>query len=65
MANILIVDDEEQIRRLLDRTLLRHGHKCTLAANGLEARKYLAYLLQLSHFRSRMITLFWILRRDA
>jgi putative two-component system response regulator len=42
MANILIVDDEEQIRRLLERTLSRHGHACIQAANGVEARKCIA-----------------------
>ncbi len=40
MAKILIVDDEEQMRRLLNQTLSKHGHTCTLAANGVEARKY-------------------------
>jgi len=38
MAQILIVDDEEQIRRLLERTLMRNGHECTLAASAEEAR---------------------------
>ncbi len=41
MASILIVDDEEQMRRLLDRTLSTNGHACTLAANAAEARKCL------------------------
>lgn len=42
MAEILIVDDEEQMRRLLNRTLIRDGHTCVLAANGAEARQCLA-----------------------
>jgi len=42
MANILVVDDEEQIRRLLNRTISRiDGYTCTLAADGAEARKSL------------------------
>ena len=41
MASILIVDDEEQMRRLLNQTLSKHGYTCTLAANGMEARKCL------------------------
>ena len=41
MANILVVDDEEQIRRLLNRTLLRIGYTCTLATDVAEARKCL------------------------
>jgi len=38
MANILVVDDEEQIRRLLNRTLSGTEYTCTLAADGAEAR---------------------------
>ncbi len=41
MANILVVDDEEQIRRLLNRVLSRVEYTCTLAADGAEARKCL------------------------
>jgi len=41
MANILVVDDEEQIRRLLNRTLSGTEYTCTLAADGAEARKCL------------------------
>ena len=40
MTNILVVDDEEQIRRLVNRSLSRvGGYACTLAADGAEARK--------------------------
>ena len=42
MANILVIDDEEQMLNLLDRTLSRDGHECTLAKNGKEARSFLA-----------------------
>ena len=42
MANILVVDDEEQIRHLLNRMLLETEYTCILAADGTEARKYLA-----------------------
>ena len=42
MANILVVDDEEQVRRLLNRTLSGAEYTCTLAAGGAEARKCLA-----------------------
>jgi len=41
MENILVVDDEEQIRRLLNRMLSGIGYACTLASDGAEARKYL------------------------
>lgn len=42
MANILLIDDEEQMLRLLERTLARDGHNCVMAVNGTEARKILA-----------------------
>ncbi|MDQ1336624.1 MAG: Response regulator [Thermodesulfobacteriota bacterium] len=41
MSNILIVDDEEQIRRMLSRILERQGYTCTLSADAGEARKCL------------------------
>ena len=41
MENILVVDDEEQVRRLLNRTLSGIDYACTLAADGAEARKCL------------------------
>lgn len=40
MVNILVVDDEEPIRRMLNRALSGE-YSCTLAADGAEARKYL------------------------
>jgi len=39
--HILVVDDEEQIRRMLSRMLARHGYTFTLAADVAEARKCL------------------------
>jgi putative two-component system response regulator len=39
---ILIVDDEDSIRRLLERLLGQHGYRCATAANALEARALLA-----------------------
>jgi putative two-component system response regulator len=41
MAHILIVDDEEQIRRMMNRMLSREGYTCTLCADAAEARKCL------------------------
>jgi putative two-component system response regulator len=41
MANILIVDDEDPIRDILAQVLGLKGHRCTLAANALEARDLL------------------------
>ena len=41
MANILVIDDEEQIRRLLGRILSNHGYKHALADSAAEARKCL------------------------
>jgi len=38
MQKILVVDDEEPIRRLLKQILEKAGYKCSLAANALEAR---------------------------
>jgi putative two-component system response regulator len=36
-GRILIVDDEESIRKLLDRRLSKMGHSCVLAVDGAEA----------------------------
>ena len=41
MADILVVDDEESVRRLLSRMLVRGGYECTLAADAAEARKFI------------------------
>ena len=41
MANILVVDDEESVRRLLSRMLVRCGYECALAADAAEARKFI------------------------
>jgi len=41
MAHILIIDDEEPIRRMLNRMLTRYGYTCSLAADAPEARKCL------------------------
>jgi putative two-component system response regulator len=40
-ARILIVDDEEPIRRSLHRTLSKEGYECTTAADAAEARRFL------------------------
>jgi len=40
-GGILVVDDEEQILRMLGRILAREGYAFTLAADGVEARKCL------------------------
>jgi PAS domain S-box-containing protein len=40
-AKILIVDDEESVRFLLETLLWRTGYSCTLAADAIEARKFL------------------------
>jgi len=41
MTNILVVDDEESVRLLLSRMLLRGGYECALAADAAEARKFI------------------------
>jgi len=41
MTRILIVDDEEPIRQLLEEILERKGYECTHAANAAEARECL------------------------
>lgn len=41
MGGILVVDDDEQIRRMLGRMLAREGYAFTLVADGAEARKCL------------------------
>ena len=41
MINILVVDDEESVRYLLSRMLLRAGYECTLAGNAADARKFI------------------------
>lgn len=40
---ILVVDDEEYIRRLAVRTLEKYGYQCTQAASGAEALQLLAH----------------------
>lgn len=40
-AAILIVDDDEPIRRMLGRLLEEHGHRCTLAVDAHDARRHL------------------------
>lgn len=37
MAHILVVDDKEPVRRIIERGLLHAGHKVDLAADGNEA----------------------------
>ncbi len=39
MAHILVIDDDEQVRRLLSIILKKEGHQVTLAANGKEGLK--------------------------
>lgn len=41
MANILIVDDEQGVRNILERTLAREGFRCFQAADAAEARTLL------------------------
>jgi len=41
MANILIVDDEDHIRRVIAQLVEMAGYSCTLAADAAEARKIL------------------------
>lgn len=41
MANILIVDDEQGIRNVLERALSRKGYHCTQATDAAEARELL------------------------
>jgi two-component system, chemotaxis family, chemotaxis protein CheY len=36
MANVLVIDDEEQLRRLVARILRAEGHEVRVAANGRE-----------------------------
>ena len=38
MEQILIVDDEAPIQRMLGRLLEQYGYVCTLASNATEAR---------------------------
>lgn len=42
MADILIVDDEPDVRELFNITLKMAGHNTTTAKDGLEAQEYLA-----------------------
>lgn len=41
MVKVLIVDDEEPIRRLLGHLLEMHGYHCTLAADAIDARRHI------------------------
>ncbi len=42
MPRILVVDDDDLVRRLIRETLLREGHEVRLAASGREALRLLA-----------------------
>ena len=39
--NVLVVDDEEQMRTLISRTLSQKGHRCVTAENGHEALNHI------------------------
>jgi putative two-component system response regulator len=41
-TRVLVVDDTEQVRKLVTRLLERHGHVCVAAANAAEAREQLS-----------------------
>ena len=41
MANVLVVDDEPQVRHLMAQLLKIEGYKCTLACDTAQARSYL------------------------
>ena len=41
MANVLVVDDEVQVRNLIKQLLEINGYKCTLAPDTNHARSYL------------------------
>lgn len=41
MLRILVVDDEEPIRRLVERMLATSGHEVTVASNGVKALRQL------------------------
>jgi CheY-like chemotaxis protein len=41
MAEVLVVDDDEAVRRMMAAILKNAGHKTTMAASGLEALKLL------------------------
>jgi DNA-binding response OmpR family regulator len=40
MAIILVIDDEEQMRNLLNKMLIRDGHQVFIAQNGVEGVEY-------------------------
>lgn len=40
-SSILVVDDDEAVRKLIQMTLRRQGYRCTVAANSQEARQRL------------------------
>jgi DNA-binding NtrC family response regulator len=40
-GNVLIVDDEEMVRQLLNRILTDSGYHCCMASNAAEARIWL------------------------
>ena len=43
-AHLLVVDDDERIRGLLQKFLIRHGFLVTIARDALQARRLLAWL---------------------
>lgn len=45
MARVLVVDDDQQVRRLICRALIEEGHSVTVASNGDEALDRFASVL--------------------
>lgn len=41
MPRILVVDDDDALRRVVERMLVREGHEVTVAANGVQALRLL------------------------
>ena len=62
MANILVVDDEEDLRELLNDLLVGHGHTVTLAANGSQG---IACLARPAHGFDLVITDMYMPERDG
>jgi DNA-binding NtrC family response regulator len=54
MAEILVIDDEEYVRKAIRRILEKEGHKITEAANGTEGKNHIL----LKHFDLIIIDIF-------
>ncbi|TXK17756.1 response regulator transcription factor [Homoserinibacter sp. GY 40078] len=57
MARVVIVDDDQDLRRLLERRLVREGHDVVTAADGIEG------LALIREYQPDLVVLDWMMPR--